>query len=59
MKTFIKTCLGCLLLYCVLAWAVENPKSAKKAQRNIDETVSSATEEAKDFAKSLQDNKGK
>jgi hypothetical protein len=39
----------------VLAWAIDNPKSAKKVQDNIDETVSSATEEMKDFAKSLQD----
>ena len=55
MKTLIKICLGCLALYCVLASAIDNPKSAKKVQDNIDETVSSATEEMKDFAKSLQD----
>jgi hypothetical protein len=55
MKTLIKICLGCLVFYCVLAWAIDNPKSAKQVQDNIDETVSSATEEMKDFAKSLQD----
>jgi len=56
MKTLIKICLGCMVLYCILVWAIDNPKSAKKVQINIDETISSATEEMKDFAKSLQDN---
>jgi len=55
MKKVLKIIVGCLFLYGLLYWAVNNPKSASSVKDVIDNTASDAVDKAKDITDNLTD----
>jgi len=55
MNKVLKIIAGCLFLYGLLYWAVNNPKSASNVKEAIDHTASEAVDRAKDITDNLTD----